>query len=342
MAKGSYRGCTACRDFREILARDDVDAVSVCTPDHWHAIPTIAAAKSGKDVFCEKPLSLTLAEGRAVCEAVRRYGRVFQHGTQRRSEGWFAFACELVRNGRIGRLHTVRVSSEPSHPCPNEPPAPVPQGFDHDLWLGPAPRTPYSPRRVRTPWWYWIADYTIGFIAGQGVHFTDVAQWGLGADATGPVAIEGRGTIPDDGMCDTATAWHVEMAFASGVRLVYDDHRAFPMGVIFEGTEGKVYAGIEGVRAEPASLMTSRTGPGEVHLRRPRAHVPDFVHCVRTRESTAAPAEAAHRATSLCHLAHIAILAGRPLRWDPVRERFPDDPDASRLLTKAPRAPWHL
>jgi len=342
MAKGSYKGCGAYRDFREVVARDDIDAVSICTPDHWHALPAIAAAKSGKDVFCEKPLSLTVAEGRAICDAVTRYGRVFQHGTQRRSEGMFAFACELVRNGRIGRLHTVRVSSEPSHPAPAEAPAAVPAGFDYDLWLGPAPRVPYGPRRVRTPWWYWIADYTIGFVAGQGVHFTDVAQWGLGADGTGPVEIEGRGVIPSDGLTDTAVEWHVEMAFASGVRLVYDDHRAFPMGVIFEGTEGKVYALITGIRAEPPSLMTSRIGPGEIHLRRPRGHIPDFIHCVKTREETAAPVEAAHRATSLCHLTHIAILTGRKLRWDPARERFLGDDDANTYLAKAMRRPWHL
>ena len=341
-AKGTYKGCDAHGDFRELLARGDIDAVSICTPDHWHAIPAVAAAKSGKDVFCEKPLSLTVAEGRAVCDAVARYGRVFQHGTQRRSEGRFAFACELVRNGRIGRLHTVRVSSEPSHPCPNDPPAPVPKGFDYGGWLGPAPLAPYSPRRCRTPWWYWIADYTIGFVAGQGVHFTDVAQWGMGADATGPVEIEGSGTIPPDGLCDTASAWHVEMAFADGVRLIYDDHRVFPMGVIFEGTEGKVSALIHGLRTEPASLMTSAIGPDETRLRRPRGHVPDFVHCVKTRDETAAPVEAAHRASSLCHLTDIAIRTGRTLRWDPARERFLGDPDADRYLSSAMRAPWRL
>jgi len=342
MAKGSYKGCAAYSDFRELLAREDIDAVSICTPDHWHAIPAIAAAKSGKDVFCEKPLTLTIAEGRAICDAVKRYGRVFQHGTQRRSEGNFAFACELVRNQRIGELKTVRVSSEPSHAAPNEAPAPVPQGFDYDLWLGPAPFVPYSPRRVRTPNWYWISDYTIGFISGQGVHFTDIAQWGMDADATGPVEIEGRGVIPQDGMTDTAVEWHVEMAFANGLRLTYDDDRAFPMGVIFEGTEGKVNALCSGISTEPKSLMSTVIGPQEVRLRRPRGHIPDFIHCVKTREQAAAPAEAAHRATSLCHLAHIAVLTGRKLRWDPAAERFPDDPDANKHLSKAPRAPWRL
>jgi len=341
-AKGSYKGCDGYRDFRDLLGRSDIDAVSVCTPDHWHAIPAIMAARSGKDVFCEKPLSLTLAEGRAVVDAVTRYHRVFQHGTQRRSAGRFAFACELVRNGCIGRLHTVRVSSEPSHACPNDPPAAVPKGFDYPLWLGPAPWTPYSPRRVRVPYWYWIADYTIGFVAGQGVHFTDVAQWGMDADATGPVEIEGSGVIPTDGLCDTATAWHVEMTFANGVRLVYDDHSAFPMGVIFEGTEGKVYAMCSGIRTEPASLLTVSIHPSGIRLRRPRAHVPDFIHCVRTREQTAAPAEAAHRASSLCHLTDIAIRTGRKLRWNPTRECFPGDPDADRLLTGALREPWRL
>ena len=340
--KGTYRGCAAYRDFRELLARDDIDAVSICTPDHWHAVQAVAAAASGKDVMCEKPLSLTVAEGRAVCDAIQRYGRVFQHGTQRRSEGGFALACELVRNGRIGQLHTVRVSSEPSHVNPNEPPAPVPPGFDYDLWLGPAPRAPYSPRRCRTPWWYFIADYTIGFVAGQGVHFTDIAQWGLGTDDTGPVEVEGHGTIPTDGLCDTATEWHVEMRFANGVKLIYDDDRAFPMGVIFEGTTGTVRALCGGLSAEPPSLLSTVLEPHELRLRRPRGHVADFVHCVKTREPTAAPVEAAHRATSLCHLTHIAILTGRKLKWDPVREQFPDDPAANRHLARSLRSPWHL
>lgn len=357
MAKGAYKGCAAYNDFRELLDRDDIDAVSVCTPDHWHAVQCVAAAKAGKDVFCEKPLALNIAEGRAICDAMTRYGRVFQHGTQRRSEGNFAFACELVRNGRIGELKRVRVSSEPSHPAPNEPPAPVPQGFDYDLWLGPAPLAPYSPGRVRTPNWYWIADYTLGFISGQGVHFTDVAQWGMDADSTGPIEVEGSGVIPSDGMTDTAVAWHVEMTFANGVRLTYDDERAFPMGVIFEGTEGKVNALCSGVSTEPRSLMTTVIKPHEVILRRPRGHVPDFIHCVKTRERTAAPVEAAHRATSLCHLADIAIRTGRKLRWDPAAERFvtgrkirwdpaaellSDDAEANRYLSRALRAPWRL
>jgi predicted dehydrogenase len=342
LAKGAYRGCSAYNDFRELLARDDIDAVSICTPDHWHAVQAVAAARSGKDVLCEKPLGATLAEGRAVCDAMARYGRIFQHGTQRRSERGFAFACELVRNGRIGRLHTVRVYSEPSHANPNDPTAAVPAGFDYDLWLGPAPWVPYSPRRCVTPWWYFIADYTIGFVAGQGVHFTDIAQWGLGADETGPVEVEGRGTIPNDGLCDTATGWHVEMTFANGVKLIYDDDRAFPMGVVFEGTEGKVRALCGGLSTEPASLLTTVIRHDEVRLQRPRWHIADFIHGVKTRQPTAAPAEAAHRATSLCHLAQIAILTGRKLQWDPRAERFAGDAAADRHLARAMRAPWHL
>jgi len=342
LAKGTYRGCTAYNDYRELLARGDIDAVSICTPDHWHAVQAVAAAESGKDVLCEKPLTLTLAEGRAVCEAIRRGGRVFQHGTQRRSERMFAFACELVRNGRIGRLHTVRVSSEPSHANPNDPPLPVPADLDYDLWLGPAPWAPYGARRCLTPWWYFISDYTIGFVAGQGVHFTDIAQWGLGADDTGPVEIEGRGEFPRDGLCDTATAWHVEMTFADGVKLIYDDDRAFPMGVIFEGTEGTVRALCGGLSTDPPSLLTTVFRPDEIRLQRPRWHIADFIHGVKTREPTAAPVEAAHRATSLCHLTHIAILTGRKLRWDPVAERFLDDAEANRHLARALRPPWHL
>jgi predicted dehydrogenase len=341
-AKGSYKGCSTYRDFRDLVAREDIDAVSICTPDHWHVPLALAAAKSGKDVFVEKPLSLTIAEGRALVNAVKRYGRVFQHGTQRRSEGGFRHACELVRNGRIGQLKCVRVTSEPSHECPVQPPMPVPKGFDYDLWLGPAPWTPYTERRVHTPFWYWIADYTIGFVAGQGVHFTDIAQWGIDADATGPVEIAGSGTFPKDGLCDTATGWHVEMAFANGLKLVYTDDRQAPMGVYFEGTEGSVFALCSGISTSPKSLLGSAIGPNEIQLYRSRGHVPDFVERVRTRGETAAPVEAAHRATSLCHLTHLAILTGRKLQWDPVKEEFLNDPDANRLLSKHMREPWRL
>ena len=221
-------------------------------------------------------------------------------------------------------------------------PAPVPAGFDYDLWLGPSPWAPYSARRCITPWWYYIADYTIGFVAGQGVHFTDIAQWGMAADDTGPVEIDGRGVIPTEGLCDTATGWHVEMTFANGLKLIYDDDRAFPMGVIFEGSEGKVNALCGGLSTEPQKLMTTEIRPGEIRLQRPRWHVADFIHAVKTREPTAAPVEAAQRATTLCHLAHIAILTGRKLRWDPVREQFHDDPEANRHLSRTMRPPWHV
>ncbi len=208
--------------------------------------------------------------------------------------------------------------------------------------MGPAPWAPYSPRRCLTPWWYYIADYTIGFVAGQGVHFTDIAQWGMDADNTGPVEIDGRGTIPESGLCDTATSWHVEMTFANGVKLIYDDDRAFPMGVIFEGSEGKVNALCGGLTTEPQSLMTTQFRPGETVLQRPRWHVADFIHCVKTREKTAAPVEAAQRATSLCHLAHIAVLTGRKLKWDPVQEQFLNDAEANRHLDRAMRPPWRI
>ena len=342
MGQGTYKGCAAYVDFRDIIARDDIDAVSICTPDHWHVLPAIAAARSGKDIFCEKPLSVTVAEGRALADAVKRHGRVFQHGTQRRSEHAFRYACELVRNGRIGKLHTVRVTSEPSHECPDQPAMQVPKGFDYDRWLGPAPWAPYSDRRVVTPYWYWIADYTIGFVGGQGVHFTDIAQWGMDADGTGPIEIEGHGTFPKTGLADTATTWHVEMAFANGVKMIYTDDRQYPMGVYFEGTEGTVYALCAGLDAKPRSLLTSVIASQETHLYPSGGHVHNFIQCVKTRAETAAPVEAAHRATTLCHLTHIAILTGRKLRWDPVQERFTNDPEANRFLSRAMREPWHL
>ncbi|MFP4055747.1 MAG: Gfo/Idh/MocA family protein [Candidatus Brocadiia bacterium] len=343
MAKGTYKGCAATTDYRELVAREDIDAVSIATPDHWHALVGIAAAQAGKDVYCEKPLTLNVAEGRAYARAITRYGRVFQHGTQQRSSGNFRHACELVRNHRIGKLHTIRVGSPRSGTCPPQPPMPVPQGFDYDRWLGPAPWAPYTAKRCVTPWWYFIADYTMGFISGWGVHHVDIAQWGNGTDHTGPVTLEGSGDFPDDGLCDTATAWRVVCTYANGVRMVYADNRKEKQGVRFEGDEGWVYVRRGHIDAQPKSLLKETVGPNETRLHRSRGgHAQDFINGVRSRGATACPIETAHRSNSICQLADIAIRLRRKLRWNPQTEQFVDDEEANRMLAKAMRAPWHL
>ncbi|MBN1417914.1 MAG: Gfo/Idh/MocA family oxidoreductase [Planctomycetes bacterium] len=336
--------CAAYRDFRELLARRDIDAVYIATPDHWHALIAIAAARAGKDIYCQKPLTHTVAEGRAVCEAVRRYGVVFQHGTQQRSDPIFRRGEGLVRNGRIGRLHTIRLGVPSGATLAPQPAMPVPDGFDYDLWLGPAPFAPFTMRRCFGPHtWYFISDYSVGYISGWGVHHLDSAQRGNGTDLTGPLEVDGRGVFPRDGLYDTAVTWRVEYRFANGVSIICTDTTRQRMGVLYEGTEGRVFTWRDGVlETEPASLRDQKTDPDEIHLYASDDHFRNFLDCIRTRKETAAPVEVAHRSTTLANIGAISMGLGRPLRWDPEREDFVGDPEANRLLSKPMRAPWRL
>jgi len=336
------RVCDGYNDFRELLARSDIDAVLIATPDHWHVPQGITAARAGKDMYIEKPLSITLAEGRALSNAVHRYGRVFQFGTQQRSSSQFRQACELVRSGRIGDLCIIEVGSPFSSEVENQPQMPIPDGFDYHLWLGPAPWKPYTEKRCITPYWYFISDYTIGYIAGWGVHHIDIAQWGNGTELTGPIEIEGKGIFPKDGLADTATAWIIEMTFDNGVKCIYADNRKYKQGVRFVGTEGWIHVNRQGIDADPKSILESEIQSDDIRLYRSDHHQRNFVECIKNRHETICPAEVAHRTTSICHLSHIAILLERKLRWNPEQERFVDDPEADRLLSRAMRSPWHL
>ncbi len=337
----------AYNDFRELLARDDIDAVQIATPDHWHVLTAIAAAKAGKDVYCEKPLSNTIAEGKALVEVVRRYGTVFQHGTQLRSLRNVRFACELVRNGRIGKLHTVRIGSPAGMAMGLKPRMPVPEGFDYALWLGPAPWAPYTPWRVKItgelPGWYFISDYsTSGWVAGFGVHDMDIAFWGMGGAWEGPIEVEGRGVFPKDGLFDTVLTYHLEYQFANGVRLIMTTLDETPRhGVRFEGSEGWVYTRSD-IDAGPKSLLREVIGPAEIQLYESSLHEQNFLDCVKTRTETITPIEAAHRACATCLMGGIALELRRKLRWDPARGHFVDDPEANRLMARAMRPPWCL
>ncbi len=335
----SYAGCDAYNDFREVLARDDVDAVIQAAPDHWHAPIVTAAARAGKDIYGEKPLTSVLRHGRAMCDVVRRYGRVFQTGSQQRSDARFRFACELVRNGRIGRVRTVQVGLPEGKATGNHPPIRVPEGFDYDLWLGPAPWAPYCDYRTHYNFRY-ILDYSGGKLCDWGAHHIDIAQWGLGTLESGPVEIEGKGDYPRDGLWTTAVNYHFTATYDTGAKLIVDN--AFQQGVKFEGDEGWVFVKRGKIDAEPKSLLTSVIGPNEIHLYPSGDHRRNFLDCVRSRLETAAPIEHAHRTISIAHLANIAMLLGREIRWDPVTERIIGDPDAERMTDRALREPWRL
>ncbi|MBN1845142.1 MAG: Gfo/Idh/MocA family oxidoreductase [Sedimentisphaerales bacterium] len=341
------RDCGAANDFRELIARPDIDAVLIATPDHWHALIAVAAARAGKDIYGEKPLALTITQGRAMVEAVRRYGVVFQTGTQQRSDGRFRRACELVRNGRIGTVHTVEVEVPGSMSCDGFYPDSVPAGFDYDLWLGPAPQAPYSYKRINAFGWRWIFDYAGGCVTDWGAHHMDIAQWGLGATHTGPVAVEGTGFFPPDGLYNTAVHWRFVCTYANNVKVVCFarkelDPRYFPNGVKFIGSDGWVYVDRGTIAAEPARLLDETIGPEEIHLYESSDHYRNFIDCVRSRRPPAAPIEEAHRSVTCCHLANIAMRLGRRIRWDPDTETILQDPQASRLLSRPLCNGWSL
>ncbi len=345
--------CTAVNDFRELLARRDVDAVYIATPDHWHAAMTIAAAQAGKHVYCQKPLTRTIAEGRAVVDAVHRHGIVFQHGTQQRHDERMLFGCELVRNGYIGKLTHVKIGSPSGATCPPQAVQPVPDGLDWDMWLGPAPWAPFTPLRIQSHPWYHISDYSLGYIAGWGVHHCDSAMQGSGLDDyTGRVEVDAKGLFPADGLFDNPHRWQMRFSFAGGPTWHWTDcpgdgfgsaaegdwpqHR---MGVLFEGTEGKVFIWRNQVEAEPKKLLQVRIGPNDrVRL---RENLPgDFIECIRQGRRTCAPVEVAHRSTTLCSIAAIGMLLRRRVTWDGQREQFVDDEEANRLRARHARTAW--
>ena len=321
-------------DFRDMLARGDLDVVVIASPSHWKPIHAIEAAKAGADVYCEKPMSLTVRDGRAMAAAVRRHGRVFQHGTQQRSSREFRFACEMVRSGRIGALRFVEVYvGGPPRDC-NLPAEGVPEGIDWDMWLGPAPWRPFNSAICMQGCGAWegFRDYSGGGMTGWGSHHFDISQWGLAADDTGPVRI-----VPPD----WRTRRGVTFTYANGVEVRHTGQMG-EWAVVFHGAEGRVAVNRGKLQTWPASLMREPIGPGEVHLYNSPAHGVNFVHCVRTRQKTVCDVEIGHRTMTVCHLGNIACWLRRPLKWDPAAERFIGDDEADRLLNRARREPWRI
>jgi myo-inositol 2-dehydrogenase/D-chiro-inositol 1-dehydrogenase len=343
---GAYRGCKAYGDFQEILDRADVDAVMISTPDHWHVPMSLAAVEAGKDVCCEKPITRTIAEGRKLAAAVAKHGRIFRVDSEFRSIEAFHRACQLVRNGRIGPLHTIRVGvpAGDNVVCPPCPEMPVPDGLDYERWQGPAPRAPYSENRVHPPQsygrpgWMRVLYYCDGMITNWGAHLVDVAQWGNDTERTGPVEIEGHGVYPPgDSLWNVLKTFEINYRFASGVRMIYKTESPY---VRFEGSKGWIRAnfGRGGITADPESVLESKIGPNEVRFRL-KSEKADFIDCVKTRSQTLEDAEVGHRTTSLCHLGHIAAFLGQKLRWDPKTERFLNNDDANQLIDKPIHAP---
>ncbi len=333
--------CVATADFRELVVRKDIDAVLIVTPDHWHAFISIAAAQAGKDVYCEKPMSLTVGEGRIVADAMMRYNTVYQSGTQRRSIPCFRYAVDVARSGKLGKIHAVHTYLEPGHETGPQPEQPVPEGFDYDRWLGQAPVKPYTAKRCHTNF-RWIYDYSGGQLTDIGVHFNDLAQWGVDKDLTAPVEFDGTATWPQpDDLFDTPVHFNVKTRYADGLTL--EMHDGSPRSVRFEGENGWICVDDTGLlTADPISLLDDAPKEREAYTAI-AYHQRDFIDCIASRKPTIAPPEVAHRSASICHLANICLrLGGGKLQWDPMKERFINSDEANAMLTRLQRAPWGL
>jgi predicted dehydrogenase len=333
--------CATTKDFREVLARKDVDAVMISTPDHWHTLISILALRAGKDVQCEKP-TLTIDEGKLLIQEVRKHKKVFQTSTEDRSIPVYHRMAELVRNGRIGKLQKIEVILPKQPNVPGDPtPQPVPPELDWDMWLGPAPVAPYTKDRVHFNF-RWIWDYSGGIICDWGAHLFDTAQWGNNTELSGPVEVEGTGTFWEGGLYNTVKDYDVTYRYANGVVMTCKPGNP---SIKFIGTDG--WVGNTGWRspleASSRGIADAKIGPNEVHLyTNPEGEHHDFLQCVKSRKDPYFPVDVGHRVSTVCHLANIAIKQGRRLKWDPQTERFVGDDAANAMLSRPMRPPWHV
>lgn len=333
--------CAMTRDFREVLARPDIDAVMISTPDHWHTLISVMAIRAGKDVQCEKP-TLTIDEGKLLTDTVRKHKKVFQTSTEDRSIPVYHRMAELARNGRIGKLQKIEVILPKQPTKPGDPtPQPVPPELDYEMWLGPAPYAPYTRDRVHFNF-RWIWDYSGGIICDWGTHLFDTAQWANNTEHTGPVEVEGTGTHWEGGLYNTVKDYGVTFRYANGVTMTCKPGNP---SIKFIGTDG--WVGNRGWRGEleasSKEILNSVIGPSELHLyTNPEGEHHDFLKCVKSRKDPYFPVEIGHRVATVCHLANLSIRLGRKLKWDPKAERSENDAEASAMLSRPMRAPWKL
>jgi len=345
--KYGNRNCDTYHDFRELCQRKDIDAVTIAVPDHWHAILVIACARAGFDIYGEKPFSHELMEGRAMCNALKRYNRIWQTGSWQRSVVNFHQACELVRNGRIGRILKVEVGLPSGHTDfgrtkGQETMGIPPKPLDYNFWLGPAPYAPYCPARVHLNW-RWNMDLGGGQLMDWVGHHVDIAHWGLGFDYTGPIEIEGSGEFPRKGVWNSPTSYYLTAKYADGTPMVIaGGHREIRSGTKWIGEFGWVWCDRGRLETNPSYLLKEFIGPNETRLYKNRDHYQNFLDCVKSRQQTITPGEVAHRSASVGHLGVIAMELGRKIHFDPATETVIDDPEAIRLLSRSYRSPWDL
>lgn len=356
-----YDGVTTYGDYREALQNKDVDAVIISTPDHWHSLMAIHAVEAGKDVYMQKPTSLTIADGRAVSNAVHRSGRILQIGTQQRSSVQFRYACELVRNGRIGDLRTVEVGLPGDPAGDEEPEMPIPPNLNYEMWLGSTPYVYYTEKRVHPqegygrPGWLRCEQFGAGMITGWGQHHIDIAHWGMNTEYTGPIEISGKAEFPKSGLWDVHGIFRTEGLYENGVKMIVTNE--LPNGIKFIGSKGWIFvtrgnysvtasdpvekqASSKALTASDPKIITSKIGPDEIHLYESNDQHGNWLECIKTRKQPISPIEIGHRVCTTCLLHHITMKLGRKVYWDPIKERFNNDDEANSMLSRAQRWPY--
>lgn len=360
-----YSGVTTYEDYLDLLANKDIDAVLISTPDHWHAKMAIDAVQAGKDVYLQKPTSLTIEEGRKMSNAVNASGRILQIGSQQRSMEQFRVACELVRNGRIGQLKEIEVRLPGDPPGGKTEEMPIPKNLNYDMWLGQTPYVYYAEERVHPqqgygrPGWLRCEQFGAGMITGWGAHHFDIAHWAMDREYSGPVEITGKATFATGGLWNVHGDYETTMLYDNGVVVKgTTDSKEKPNGVLFTGTEGWIFvsrgaysasandpasnASSKALQASDPKILQSVIDKNEIHLYRSKDHHGNWLESVRTRKQNITPAEVAHRSCSACLLQHIAMKLNRKLYWDPVLERFKNDDEANSMITRPHRPPYNF
>jgi len=354
-SKYGNKDCATYKDFRDICARRDIDAMVVTTPDHWHVLTTIETVKNGKDVYMEKPINRNMSQNKALVQAIHRYSAVFQFGTQSRSNANCRRCCELVRNGRIGELKEINIYVQGSQPAGFKELAPVPPGVDYNMWLGPCPYVPHTKDRTINYVWRCISDYRLGWIQGWGVHMWDVGRWGAGDKLDGIVEVEGNGLFTDEGSRDTAISWDIKYQFESGIKVNYVSSpipekwaKRYPKvnkahGITFEGTKGWAHVDwVTGLTTYPENLARTVIGPNEIHLYESNDHARNFLECIKSRKKTVSPVDVAIRSDGITHPADVCIRLKRKVKWDTNNQCFINDNEANRMLDRGMRSPWSI
>ena len=357
----SYDGVSVFQDYRELLKEKDIDAVIVSTPDHWHSHIGVHAVEAGKDVYLQKPASLTIADGRALSDAVTRTGQIMQIGSQQRSWAQFRIASELVLNGRIGQLKKVYVGLPGDPSGDEEPEMPIPANLDYDMWLGSTPEVYYTEKRVHPqsgygrPGWLRCEQFGAGMITGWGAHHIDTAHWGMGTEYSGPIEVWGNAEFPKSGLWNVHGIFKTEARYANGVHMVVSNE--IPNGIKFEGTEGWIFVTRGNYRATDSDPVADKNGVKPLDASDPKIlradasqhkiklpvsddHHGNWLEAVKSRKQPIAPIEVGHRSCSACLLHHMAMKVDRKLYWNPEKERFVNDPEADKLLSRAHRKPW--